>query len=102
MSIRVDSKGKIFTDIVQKEEIPALIQTQTNLIQGHIFVRPGVRIKDAFNTSTDQFIAVTDAQIYNANGQILVKSSFLTVNKSHIVWVRPDEPPDEEPATNAE
>ena len=101
MSVRVDAKGKIYTDIVHKDEIPALIQTLTNLIHGHIFVRPGVRIKDEYNNSPDRFIAVTDAQIFGANGQLMVKSDFLTINKEHIVWIRPEPLPEEEEAAPA-
>lgn len=101
MSVRVDSKGKIFTDIIQKEEVPALIQTLTNLIHGNIFLRPGIRIKDEFNNNTDAFIAVTDAQVYSATGQVLVQSKFLTINKAHVVWVRPEEHDDEHPPAPA-
>ncbi len=96
MSVRVDAKGKIFTDIVHKDEIPALIQTLTNLVHGHIFVRAGVRIKDEFNNSQDRFIAVTDAQIFRGDGQLMIKSDFLTINKEHIVWIRPEPMPEEE------
>ncbi len=91
MSIRVDAKGKVFTDIVRKDEVPALIQTLTNLIHGHIYLRPEQRIKDEFNDGKESFIAVTKATIYTASGKVLRKSEFLTINKTHIVWIRPDE-----------
>jgi hypothetical protein len=102
MSVRVDAKGKVFTEIVHKDEIPALIQTVTNLIHGHIFVRPGVRIKDDFNSNNDRFIAVTNAEIFAPNGQRLTASDFLTINKEHIVWVRPEPLPDDEDNADAE
>jgi len=99
MSVRVDAKGKIFTDVIHKDQVPALIQTRTNLIHGHIFLRSGVRLKDDFNNNADQFIAVTDAQVFSANGQVLTQARFLTVNKAHIIWVRPEDPAeDSEPA----
>jgi hypothetical protein len=91
MTIRVDSKGKTYTDVVRKDEVPALIQTTANLIHGHIYMRPGLRLKDELNGLSEMFIAVTNAEVYNANGQVLVHSEFLTLNKNHIVWVRPDE-----------
>jgi len=93
MTVRVDAKGKTYTDIVRKDEIPALIQTTSNLIHGHIYLRPGLRLKDELNGTAEQFIAVTDAEVYNANGQVLVRSEFLTLNKHHVVWIRPDEEP---------
>ena len=98
MSFRIDAKGKIFTDIVRKDEIPVTIQTVTNLIHGHVFLRPEQRIKDEMNSNQDQFIAVTDAEVYGLNGQLLYRSEFLTLNKQHIIWLRPDEEPPEQPA----
>jgi hypothetical protein len=98
MTVRVDAKGKTYTDIVRKDEIPALIQTVSNLVHGHIYLRPGLRLKDELNGTAEQFIAVTDAEVYSTNGQVLVRSEFLTLNKAHIVWIRPDD----EPAAPAE
>jgi hypothetical protein len=91
MTVRIDSKGKIFTDIVRKEEVPVLIQTLTNVIHGNIFLRPEQRIKDGLNDSPEIFIAVTGAEVYSPGGQLLHRAEFLTVNKNHIVWVRPDD-----------
>jgi len=91
MAVRIDAKGKTYTDIVHKDEVAALIQTTANLIHGHIYLRAGLRLKDELNGTAEQFIAVTAAEVYNANGQVLVRSDFLTVNKHEIIWVRPDE-----------
>ena len=91
MSVRVDAKGKTYTDIVRKDEISALIQTSSNLVHGHIYIRPGLRLKDELNGTAEMFIAVTNAEVYSLNGQVLVRSEFLTLNKAHIIWVRPDE-----------
>src|SRR6266478_2864381 len=91
MTVRIDDKGKTYTDIVHKYEVATLIQTTANLIHGHVYLRAGLRLKDELNGTAEQFIAVTEAEVYNANGQVLVRSEFLTVNKSQIVWMRPDE-----------
>ena len=91
MSVRIDAKGKTYTDVVRKDDLAVLIQTVTNLVHGQIYLRPGLRLKDELNGTAEIFIAVTDAEVYNANGQVLVHSQFLTVNKNHIVWIRPDE-----------
>lgn len=95
MTIRVDAKGKVFTDIVRKDEVSALIQTVTNLIHGHIFLRPEQRIKDELNEGKEAFIAVTKARVYGADGKVLYNSEFLTLNKNYVVWIRPDEETDE-------
>jgi hypothetical protein len=96
MSVRIDAKGKTYTDVVRKDDIPVLIQTDTHLVHGQIYLRPGLRLKDELNGTAETFIAVTDAEVYHTNGQVLVRSQFLTVNKAHIVWIRPDEEPDAE------
>ncbi|MEP7359062.1 MAG: hypothetical protein ABI847_17560 [Anaerolineales bacterium] len=101
MSVRVDAKGKTYTDIVRKDEIPALVQTTSNLVHGHIYIRPGLRLKDELNGTGEMFIAVTDAEVYSLNGQVLVRSEFLTVNKAHIIWVRPDEEAIDNPLAQA-
>ena len=101
MSFRVDAIGKVFTDIIRKDEVPVLIQTVTNLIHGHIYLRPEQRIKDELNSSQDQFVAVTDAEVFAANGELLYRSDFLTLNKRHVIWLRPDEAPPE-PEAGAE
>lgn len=93
MSVRIDAKGKTYTDVVRKDDIPVLIQTDTHLVHGQIYLRPGLRLKDELNGTAETFIAVTDAEVYHTNGQVLVRSQFLTVNKAHIVWIRPDEEP---------
>ena len=91
MSVRVDSKGKIFTDVVHKERVPALIQTVTTLIHGDIFLRPDQRIKDELNNNQEKFIAVTEAEIFGLDGEVRYRSPFLTLNKEQVVWIRPDE-----------
>ena len=98
MSVRIDAKGKTYTDIVHKDEVAALIQTTANLIHGHIYLRAGLRLKDELNGTAEQFIAVTNAEVYNPNGQVLVRSDFLTLNKHEIIWVRPDEETVEQPS----
>jgi hypothetical protein len=102
MTIRIDAKGKYYTDIIRKDEVPVLIQTVTNLIHGNIFLRPEQRVKDGLNEAQEAFIAVSEAQVFGANGQVLYTTNFLTVNKQHIVWLTPEErQPDEEPESAA-
>jgi len=74
-NVRVDARGKIFTDVVH----------------GYMFLRPDERLKDNLNEDRERFIAISDAQVFSAGGQLLHHSEFVAVNKAHIVWVRPDE-----------
>jgi hypothetical protein len=90
MSIQYDDKGKFFTDVVTKEAVPVLIQTSINRIRGNIYVRPGDRIKDQLDQD-DEFLAVTEAILYDVSGEELHRSDFLLVNKAHLIWLAPED-----------
>ena len=88
MNVHTDPKGKLFTDLVTKQEIKALIQTVTHLIQGNLHVHPGIRPLDELNRS-GEFIAITQATVLGPDGKELYRADFLAQGKSHIVWVLP-------------
>jgi uncharacterized protein DUF6812 len=90
MSIEFDEKGKYFTDIISKIAVSAIIQTATHRIEGAIYVRPGSRIKDELD-HTEPFMAVTNAKVYDANGNLIHECGFMTVSRSQIVWVIPQD-----------
>ncbi len=90
MSIHYDDKGKFYTEYVTKNSVEVSIQTLTNRIKGLIFVRVGERVSDELNRSS-QFLAVTEATIYDLNGSELNKSPFMTVNRDQIVWLALEE-----------
>lgn len=94
MSIEYDEKGKIFTDIVTKTAVPATIQTTTHLMRGRVHVRRDQRIKDELDQN-EKFLALTDVSVLGPDGQALFQSPFLAVQRSHIVWVIPEQKPDE-------
>ena len=89
MSLHYDEKGKFFTDYVSKDAVLAVIQTTTNRISGKLYVREGERLSDMLNRE-DHFLAVTDATIYDQDGQVISSSGFLAVNIDLIVWLRPE------------
>ncbi len=90
MTIHYDEKGKIYTDIISKRSIPATIQTVNNRLHGYIYVREGERLKDELSRA-EQFLAVTDVEIYDLDGKVLYNCEFVAINRDHIVWVFPDE-----------
>lgn len=90
MTIEYDEKGKFFTNVVAKSAIPAVIQTLTNRIEGHVYVRPGTRLKDELDQAS-QFLAVTNAVVYQAGGEKLYECGFMAVNLDHVVWIIPDD-----------
>ena len=88
MSIQYDDKGKTFTKIVRKEVTLVRIQTPIQQIIGEIYLRRETRLKDELNK--DQFLAVTNAQIHDLNGNLLHETQFLAINPAHIMWVIPE------------
>jgi hypothetical protein len=90
MKIEYDDKGKFFTDVISKTPVPVTIQTVAQRIRGIVHVHPEERLKDELDKAT-QFLAVTDAEIYDLEGHLLQKSHFLALNCNHIIWVIPDE-----------
>lgn len=89
MGFRFDEKGKIFTDVITKEPIPAIIQMPGYQIRGVVHVRTDERLKDELN-KPEEFMAVTDAIIYGVDGVEAARGDFIAVNRSHILWVVPE------------
>jgi hypothetical protein len=90
MSIHYDDKGKFFTEVVSKEAMPVLVQTPTNRIRGNIYVRPGERIKDQINQE-EQFLAVTEAVVFDLSGEEIYRGDFMLVNREYLVWLLPED-----------
>ncbi len=83
-----DEKGKVFTEVVRKQPLPALVQTSMHSIQGYIHVRPGERVKDELDRN-ELFLAMTNAQVLNAEGKVLYETPFIAVRREQIIWVIP-------------
>jgi hypothetical protein len=90
-----DEKGKFFTDIISKRTIPVILQTTTHRIEGNVHIRRGERLKDELDRE-ENFLAVTDAKIFDPDNQPIYSSSFLSVAKINIVWILPINGADEE------
>jgi hypothetical protein len=90
MVLEFDEKGKFYTEVVSKDLVLSQIQTMTHLIKGNVHVRKGERLSDEINKSND-FLAITSAEIFDTEGKILFTSNFLAVNRKHIIWLMPIE-----------
>jgi len=88
MTIEYDEKGKVFTDIVSKVAIPAIVQTTQHLLRGNIHVHRDERLKDELDRD-ELFLAMTDVSVIGAEGQVIHESRFLAVRRAQIVWVMP-------------
>ncbi len=94
MSISYDDKGKIFTEVVAKESVNALVQTSTHLIRATLHVRRGERVKDELDRD-EPFLALTDVSILGPDEKILHQAPFLAVQRNQIVWVLPEHQADQ-------
>lgn len=91
MSIRYDDKGKYFRDVVSKDKVPSIVQTDLHLIHGHVHVHQSRRLKDELNLD-EKFLAVTNCTVYDSqSGARLYQSKFLSLNRDRIVWLIPQE-----------
>ena len=90
MSIRYDEKGKFFTDVITKDAVTSNIQTLVSRIEGNVHVRLNERVKDELNRG-EQFLAVTDAHIYNLQGQKIFEAEFMLINRDHVIWIIPQD-----------
>ncbi len=88
--IRYDEKGKFFTNFVSKNAVLAIVQTSRYRIRGEIHVRMGDRVKDELDRP-EQFLAVTNAAIYDENDTLLFEREFVSINRDHIIWVIPEQ-----------
>jgi hypothetical protein len=88
MTIHFDEKGKFYTDVISKNPVPSTIQTSNHKIEGNVYQRDGWRLIDELQSS-GQFIAVTDATVFDLNGEIIYQTGFMTINRDHIHWIVP-------------
>ena len=58
-------------------------------ITGYIDLLPGARVTD-FLAESREFIAVTDADVWDLAARRLFSSSFMDVNRAHIELIMPE------------
>lgn len=90
MVLEFDEKGKFYTEVISKDEVLSNIQTLTHRIRGNVHVRKDERLSDEINKD-NHFLAVTNAEIYSPEGEILYTCDFLAINREHIIWLMPIE-----------
>ncbi len=91
MLTHFDDKGKIFTQVISKKPVSVIIQTATHQIKGLVYIRPDDRLKNTLDNNTEAYLAVTDATVFSQSGESVYTTGFLAVNRSHIVWILPEE-----------
>lgn len=64
------------------------ILTGTYRIKGNIDLLPGARVTD-YMAEAKGFIAITDAEVWEVVGRLVLTVPFLNVNRDHIVIIAP-------------
>ena len=90
MSFEYDEKGKIYTNVVRKKVVNAMLQTTTHLMRGTLHIHHDERVKDELDRD-ESFLALTDVSVLGVDGKPIHQAPFLAVRRSQIVWVIPEE-----------
>ena len=64
------------------------ILTANYRIKGHIDLLPGARVTD-YIVESKEFIAVTDAEVWEVMGRMVFTAPFINVNREHIQVLAP-------------
>lgn len=66
-----------------------VILTRSYRIKGNIHLQPGARVTDYMIDSKD-FMALTDVEIWDLGGRLVMSSPFVDVSRDHIEIVAPE------------
>ncbi|MCL4560815.1 MAG: hypothetical protein M1281_09400 [Chloroflexi bacterium] len=89
MTVELDDKGRIYTNVITKQPIRVIIETVNQQIIGNLHVRPGERVIDELNRG-ETFVAITSAVVTEKSGQELYRCNFLALNHKSITWIIPE------------
>lgn len=74
--------------LVHKEAVRVIAVVHGWRIEGDMHILSGTRLTDAINSRTKDFLAVTDAKIFDAkSGAMLFETSYLALNRESISMI---------------
>jgi Na+-transporting NADH:ubiquinone oxidoreductase subunit NqrA len=74
----------------EKESLRVMIVTATYRIEGSLHILSGSRLTDALNSKAKDFLAVTDAKIFEIDsGEMKFETSYIAVNRDTIACLFP-------------
>lgn len=68
-----------------------VILTRSYRIKGNIHLQPGARVTDFMIDSKD-FMALTDVEVWDLSGRLVMNAPFVNVSRDHIEIVTPENP----------
>ena len=75
--------------MVEQNKTKVIILTGSYRIKGYIDLVPGARVTD-YMTEAKTFIAVTDAEVWEAGERRVLAAPFLNVRRDHIQVITPE------------
>jgi hypothetical protein len=77
----------------RKERLRVEIYTVNHRILADLHIFPGARLTDIMQSrETQTFFALTDVEVYDIHTrEMLFRTDFIDINKSHIIMIRPYE-----------
>ncbi|MEJ5185922.1 MAG: hypothetical protein WHT46_02435 [Candidatus Geothermincolales bacterium] len=77
----------------RKEKLRVEIYTVNHRILADLHIFPGARLTDIMQSrETQTFFALTDVEVYDIHTkELLFRTDFVDINKSHIIMIRPYE-----------
>jgi hypothetical protein len=87
-SVKNSQAATAFSDKIEKVAKRVVLQTLDDVILGDFHYRPRLRLIDEM-ISGDQYLAITNAVVYDKAGRVRFRSKFLSVNRDHIVLIIP-------------
>lgn len=73
----------------EQNKTKVTILTRSFRIRGYIYITPSARVTDYMVESKD-FIAVTDAEVWELAGRQVLNAPFINVSRDHIEIVMPE------------
>ena len=85
-----------FTKNIEKVAVKVVIHTHSAIIIGEIHARPSLRLIDEI-INGDQYVAITDADVYDKSSKARLNTKFLILNREQIELLIPWEDIDRKP-----
>ena len=86
-----------YKTMVKKVKISTIIRTAGEKIEGNVHCLPNMRLLDLMNSAADNFVPVSNAEVYDeASGKLLYSVPFMAVNKNHVIVISETNPSAEE------
>ena len=89
----------MFSNKIDKVATRVVVETSNDLIVGDMHMRPRLRLIDEL-ISGEQFLAITNAIVYDKSGRPRFSTRFLSINRDFVIFVAPWEDVDRKPPTN--